>query len=401
MSSPTLKFSNPLKYLPLFACVFAITPLAVDLYLPAMPRIADDLATDITLVQSSLSIYLAGYALGMLIFGPMADHFGRKYFLYGGITAFTIFSFALSYVESIEWFIVLRSLQAFAGGAATVVVPGTIRDLFGENTAKGLAYVSMTMMLAPMLAPSIGSAILIVSDWPMIFSVLSVYSLLVLWWALKKFPLIPTRRSSSKLSTSIINNYSTVFKNRSCYPFLFSVIFVSFTFFTYITAIPFVYITVYGLSEQMFSLYFGINVGALMLGNLINAKLVSRLGSLKLLRIALVFALLGAAAVVFCVTQGLPVVSVMISIGIMMSGLMVVSVNNDAQVLMCFPSNSGTATAVIGTLRFGCGALAGPALSLFYTGNALPFALMMLAALIVVCMIQLFVYINRRNLVAE
>lgn len=163
----------------LLAAVIATTPLAIDMYLPAMPDIAHDLDAHIGSVQQSLSIFLAAYGVGMLIFGPLADSLGRRPLAIFGLTGFTLCSIALAFVDNIELFLTLRAVQAFCGAAATVVVPGLVRHLYQEHTAKGMSYLSMIMMLAPLLAPSIGSAILWVSEWHSIFIVMAIYSAII------------------------------------------------------------------------------------------------------------------------------------------------------------------------------------------------------------------------------
>src|SRR6187402_1897765 len=126
----------------LLAATIAITPLAIDMYLPAMPVIAQDLQAHIGTVQQSLSIFLAAYGAGMLLFGPLADKFGRRPLALFGISGFATASFLLVWANSIEWFLSMRALQAFCGAAATVVVPGIIRHLYQEHTAKGMSYMS-------------------------------------------------------------------------------------------------------------------------------------------------------------------------------------------------------------------------------------------------------------------
>jgi DHA1 family bicyclomycin/chloramphenicol resistance-like MFS transporter len=141
---------------------------------------ATELGTDIGLIQQSLSIYLAAYGIGMLVFGPLADAIGRRPLALGGLLFFSLASFALAFCQDAQWLLGLRAIQAFAGSAATVVVPGIIRALYQENTAKGMSYVSMIMMMAPLIAPAIGSAVLWVGHWQDIFLVLALYSALIL-----------------------------------------------------------------------------------------------------------------------------------------------------------------------------------------------------------------------------
>ena len=174
--------------LPLLASIIAISPLAIDMYLPAMPILAEYLNTTMPMVQNSLSVYLLGFALGLILFGPMADKYSRRKMVLFGISGFLLASLLLPFVSNIEQFLSLRFIQAFISSAATVVVPGAIREYYQKDTAKGLSYVSMIMMLAPMIAPSIGSILLVAHSWQLIFYVLAFYSVIILLLVAKFLP---------------------------------------------------------------------------------------------------------------------------------------------------------------------------------------------------------------------
>lgn len=372
----------------LLAAIIAITPLAVDMYLPAMPDIAHDLGAHIGSVQQSLSIFLAAYAAGMLLFGPLADLFGRRPLALFGVTGFTLSSIALTFSQNIETFLVFRVLQAFCGAAATVVVPGLVRYLYKEHTAKGMSYLSMIMMLAPLLAPSIGSTILWVSDWRSIFWILGIYGVLILILIWKFLPEIP--RNPDHPPMDFFSGYKTVLGHRSARPLIFSMMFGSFGFFCFITAVSFVYINYFGVSEQQFGLLFGFNVSILIFANFINSRLVTRYGSLRMLRTGLVLAFFSALFLCLFNYFHLGLWFTVLTVAPLMAGLVLIGTNTDALVLMRFPHNTGTATAVTGTLRFGSGAFAGPLLAFFYTGTTLPFSMLMLAGVIGVGFCQLW-----------
>ncbi|KOO56799.1 major facilitator transporter [Rheinheimera sp. KL1] len=375
-----------LGLLVLLASIIAITPLAIDMYLPAMPVMADELGTDIGLIQQSLSIYLAAYGLGMLLFGPLADAIGRRPLALGGLCFFCLASFALAFCHDAQWLLALRALQAFAGSAATVVIPGIIRALYQENTAKGMSYVSMIMMMAPLIAPAIGSAVLWVGHWQDIFLVLALYSalILLLTWRFLPDP-VPVVKGRQ---LEFFSGYRFVFAHLAARPQIATSMFASFSFFCFLTAVPFVYIEYFGVNEQLFSLLFALNVGMLMLANFCNSRLVSRFGPQRMLNMGLVSAL--CSAVVLCLANWfeLGLVFTVLSIGPLMASLGLIATNADAMILMRFPEHSGTATAVIGTLRFGSGALAGPLLALIYTGTALPFSLLMLSGVLAIAISQ-------------
>lgn len=379
--------------LPLLASIIAVSPLAIDMYLPAMPIIAEQLSTDMPSVQNTLSVYLLGYALGLLTFGPLADKLSRRNLVIIGLAGFTLMSLCLPFATSITQFTVLRFMQAFISSAATVVVPGTIKERYGKNTAKGFSYVSMIMMLAPMIAPTIGSSILLHS-WQAIFIGLALYSFCILLLAYRFLPEV--QREGEIKEVSFLSRYKTVLSHRSARLDLLTSMIVSLAFFSFITAIPFVYLTVYKVSEFSFSLLFGLTVIGLMLSHFTNTRLVVRKGSRRMLSYGLGVALAFSSGLVIVNYMQMPLIYTVICLLPVMGSISMIAVNADALVLLEFSSESGTATAVIGTLRFGVGALAGPILAFFYDGSALPFALLMYVCLLAVFLFQLPHLVRRR-----
>jgi len=373
----------------LLAAVIATTPLAIDMYLPAMPQLANSLQTDGVMVQQSLSIFLAFYGLGMLIFGPLADAIGRRPLALSGLAVFFIASLLLSQTDRIEWFLTWRALQAFAGSAATVVIPGIIRSLYQEHTAKGMSYVSMMMMLAPLLAPAIGSLVLYVASWPWIFGVLAGYALVIGTLAAKFLPEIHSKAERGKLD--FLGSYKVVFAHRQARPLIAISMFASFSFFCFLTAVPFVYIDFFKVDEQTFSLLFGINVLMLILANFTNSRLVTRFGSHRMLKAGWCCALLFASGLLAVSVAEYPLGWTVLMIAPLMASLGLIATNADALILIAFPQHSGTATAVIGTLRFGSGALAGPLLALFANGGTVPFAALMCSGVLAITVARLFV----------
>lgn len=372
----------------LLAAVVATTPLAIDMYLPAMPMMAGELDTSISLVQQSLSIFLAAYGIGMLLFGPLADMLGRRPLAVFGLSGFILASIALSQVDSIEWFLGWRAVQALAGAAASVVVPGIIRHLYQQHTAKGMSYVSMIMMLAPLVAPAMGSGIIWLASWQAIFLFLALYGAVVVGFSWRFLPEI--RIEAGQQRPAFFSGYVKVFRHKAAWPDIASSMFASFAFFCFLTAVSFVYIGYFGVTEQMFALLFGFNVLALMSANLLNSRLVVRFGPQRMLRFGLVVALCCASLLTGFNYFGLGLWYTVLTIAPLMASLGLMATNADAMIIMQFPHNSGTATAVIGTLRFGSGALAGPLLAWFYTGDALPFSVLMLSGVLAIGVSQLW-----------
>ena len=380
--------------LPLLAAIIAISPLSIDMYLPAMPILAEQLSTDMPTVQNSLSIYLLGYALGLLFFGPQADKRSRRVLVMLGISGFIVMSIALVFVTSIEQFLSLRFVQAFISSAATVVVPGTIKERYGKDTAKGFSYVSMIMMLAPMIAPSIG-AVLLLHSWQLIFLALAGYSFLILILVYRFLPEV--KREKNLPAVSFIQRYRVVLSNKKSQLNIVSSMIVSLAFFAYITAIPFVYLIVFDVTEFEFSLLFAVNVLALMIAHFINTRLVSRKGSKRMLAYGLMVALCFSSLLVVVNYLQLSLIYTAIAVLPLMGSLSMIAVNADSLIMQEFTNESGTASAVIGTLRFGVGALAGPILAYFYDGSALPFAFLMWCSIVIVLLCQLLNMSKNRN----
>ncbi len=377
-----MKIQPPLL---LLAAIAALPPLAVDMYLPAIPGIADDLDTSISTVQNSLSIFLVGFGLGLLTFGPLSDRHGRRPLAFVGLVGFAVASFFTAIAESADSFLVFRLLQGFLGSAASVTVPAMIRDCYGKNTAKGMSHVIMIMLLAPLVAPLMGSLLLQLGSWEIIFAAMTVYSLILCVLAFLRLPETRPEPEPTAKPASLLGNYLLILAQRAIYPDLLTFMLAAFAFFTYLTSVSFVYITWFGVSETVFGLLFACTASALILANYINVRLVSRVGSRRMLLGALgcgtVFAVL-----LFAVNLlDLPIAWTVLCYVFIVGSFGIMSVNGDSLVLVQFPHQASSASAVTGTLRFGSGALAGPLLAVFYNGTPLPVASLIVGALTLAC----------------
>lgn len=382
--NPELNHSRfPLKlFLPLLAAIIATTPLAVDTYLPAMPVMAEALGTDMRLMQLTLSLFLAGYAAGLLFFGPLADIFGRRPLVLFGLVCFSLTSLLLAFTESVGGFMMLRFLQAFTGSAATVTVSGYIRAIYGKNLSKGMSYVSMIMMLAPMIAPSLGILLLKISGWPLIFVTLAAYSLLILLLSIYGLPKTKRKTLDDTLFNTFFKSYGIVLGEPAVRRYIVMICFTTLAFFGYLTAISFVYMEVYQVTETRFGLLFALNVTLFIAASFLNTRIMPRLGSLKMLKGAWSVSIIASVVLLIVNVQQMHLYWTVASLGVLLGSIVVLSVNADALILIRFAEQTGTATGVIGTLRFGFGALSGPVLAIFDNGTALPFCYLMLFSMI-------------------
>lgn len=366
----------------LFAAITAINPFAIDMYLPAMTQIAETLSSSTRIMQLSISLYLFGYAVGLIVFGPLTERIGQKRLVYIGLVGFA-FSNVLLVLVTEEWmFLVLRAFQAFIGSAAIVTIPAFMRRVYGEQMAKGMSYIAMIMMLAPMIAPTIGAALLHMGNWHWIFSALTIYIFSVLVLAIAMLPQEKTQ--TPKKPVQFFSAYKLVLSNRTVYPKLGIITLSSFSFFAYITAIPAIYLEVYKVSEVKFSVLFGMNVIALIISHYINTRLVTRIGSASIIKFAPIVNILAALAILLVTWFELGLYAFVAVLPILIGSNSLISTNVDALIHLSFKDSSGPVSAVNGTLRFSIGSLSGPVLAFFYDGSPLPYAVLVFVSAVAV-----------------
>ena len=300
MSGNTLPQSNvytPQINLLLFivlGAIGALTPLAIDMYLPAMPTIARDLGVQQGAVQITLTAYTAGFAIGQLIHGPLADSYGRRPVLILGILFFALASVVSATTNGIEALMWIRTAQGFAGAAAAVVIQAVVRDMFDrEDFARAMSFVTLVVTLAPLVAPMIGGYVAIWFGWRAIFWILAGFSLVVIALVLWKIPetLSAENKQPFRLRNTL-RNYSRLFQNPQALGLIFSGAFSFAGMFAFLTAGSFVYIDIYGVRPDQFGYLFGMNIIAMIVMTSINGRLVKKVGSHTMLRFGLAVQLL-------------------------------------------------------------------------------------------------------------
>ena len=356
-----------------------LTPLAVDMYLPAIPAIARDLGAEVASVQFTVSSFLAGFAIGQLFYGPLADSFGRKPVILFGVGLFVLASVGCALADSLPTLLFFRLLQALGGAAGAVVVNALLRDLFSESEfVRAMTIVILTMTLAPLLAPLLGGAMLALG-WHSIFLLLALLGALV-WLAIGVYipeTLKPELKQPLRLG-AVLANYGKVLAHRRAMGSLLAGTFASAGMFAFISGSPYVYIEYFGVSPQHYGLFFGLNILLLMVMTFINGRLVKRIGLLPMLRLGLCLASVAGLILLLNSATGwgglwgvvLPVVAYIGQMG-------VIGANATSHALGFFPANAGTAAALAGTLRFGAGALAGVAVNCLPTDSPVPMAVVM------------------------
>lgn len=359
----------------ILASLAAITPLAIDMYLPALPRMAEQFSTPISEVQFSLSLYFFGMALGQLIGGPISDAYGRRPVISIGLLLFGLSSIALSFCHSIELFWFFRALQSLGGGFTTVNVSATVRDHFsGKEGARILSLIASVMLIAPLIAPMLGSLVLSVSLWESIFIFLALYAFGALFLYRRAFQ----NSKAEKTKVTPFKNYLAVLSHPQAMIFVISMILCTSGMYTFITTSSFIYMEHFKLSPFVFSFCFGSNVLMMMLFGRLNAKLVKTHEPFVLLRFGMsVQAFLALLFFVFHTSETFWIIFPIIGLYIGMLGF--IFSNSVSLVLDFFPRISASANAIIGVLQYSVGALMGFVASSLHDGTLFPIALVMMS----------------------
>ena len=288
LSSPSSQKATYLLFFVLGA-VGALTPLAIDMYLPAMPNLARDLGVAEGAVQITLTVYTAGFAIGQLIQGPLADSYGRRPVLIIGVVSFAIASVISARTEGIDALILIRGIQGFAGAAAAVIIQAIVRDMFDrEDFSRAMSFITLVITLAPLVAPMLGGHIAIWFGWRGIFWCLAVFSLIVIALVLWKIPETLTEENRQPLRlVSILKHYAGLCCNPVVVGLIFSGAFSFAGMFSFLTAGSFVYINIYRVEPNEFGYLFALNIVAMIIMTMINGRFVKKVGLHAMLKLAL------------------------------------------------------------------------------------------------------------------
>jgi len=385
------KQTLPKGFIVILAMLTSISPLAIDVYLPSFTQISKYFYTSIDQIEVTLSIYLIGFALGQLVGGPLSDRYGRKIFIFLGLSIYILFSFMISIASSVEQLWVFRFFQAIGGGFAVVNTSAIVRDLFhGKEGAKVFSMISMVMMIAPMIAPVIGASILHFLSWQYIFIFLSIYTMMLLYFITK----LPETSPKDK-TKNMFTNYIIILKNKNAILLMLAGGFGISALFIFITKSSFIYMEYYKLDSIYFSLLFGLNAVGLIIATKLNIILLEKHSSIKLFLYAIIFQMLIAGSLFLL--SPLNILPIMI-IGFVLyvSTLGLIFANVLSLLLEHFKTISATATALNGVIGFSISALVGFIASLFHDGG-LDYIFYLMISVSFISLVILLILIQRKK----
>jgi MFS transporter, DHA1 family, multidrug resistance protein len=379
---PAMLAPTSRAFIILLGALTALTALSVDMSLPALPRLAAVFATTPDKAQLTLSVFLVGFAIGQLAYGPVSDRFGRKPVLLFGLVVYTIGGIGCAFADSIDELILFRLLQGIGGCVGRVMGPAIVRDEFhAQQGAQVLSYVTLVMALAPLVAPMIGGYLLVVADWQAIFLVLAAFGAVVLAVIAARFGESSKHRDPQAMQiASLLRNYGRFLAHRACLGYALINCFVFAGLFSYISGSSFVFIEVFGLPSQVYGILFGVTATAFMAGASLNGRFVRRRAPHVVLRVGLAIVLIGGAAMLGCAlavpstSEALSIAGVLVPIVIYVFGMAFVFPNATAAAMEPMPRMAGVASSLLGSSQMATGSLAGYLVNRFYDRTPLAMA---------------------------
>ena len=368
----------------LLGSLTAMGPLAIDMYLSTLPAIGQSLRATPASTQATVSTFLAGMAIGQLVYGPWSDRIGRRVPIMLGVVIFIAASVACALATSVEQLLAARFVQALGACAGAVVSRAVVRDTFDHTeTARTLSLMMLIMGLAPILAPLLGAALLAFGGWRLNFWFMAAFGIVVGVIAvlrLKESRSEATARQAA--SENPFQSYAALLRQPRLVGYALAGALNGATLFTYIATSPSLIMGTYGYSAALFPWIFGLNALGIVGSGQINRMILRRVHPDRVLSVASRIAVgLGVALMIAAYTgigerwTVLPLVFlVFCSLGFMQG-------NTTAGALNVDPLRAGSISALMGAVGFAAGALASTLAAVLHDGSARPMALVMILAL--------------------
>ena len=361
----------------LLGLLAAFGPLSIDMYLPAFPEIGANLGGGVEGAQLTLASYFIGMTLGQLLHGPLSDRLGRRRPLFAGLVIYIIASALCALATSMEALTALRLLQALAGCAGMVISRAVVRDVSDvTDPMRLIGRLMLVMGVAPILAPLIGGYVAAWFGWRAIFWLLAMIGfaalLLCAFFLPETLPEMRRRRVSVR---EILRSYASLLTNRRFMGVALASGFAIAGMFAYIAGSPFVFITLNGVAAEHYGWLFGAAAAGFVLVSQICAKLAAKIGREPLFNLTIAGIAATGLALLALTASGAPFPAQYAMIFLYVSLLCIALPLGTIISITPFPHMAGTASAMVGTLQFGMGALAGIVISVLHNGTDLPMSM--------------------------
>ncbi|HMN37055.1 MAG TPA: multidrug effflux MFS transporter [Hyphomicrobium sp.] len=373
---PVLKISF-VEFVSLTAVLMALTALSIDIMLPALPQIGHALGVaSENDRQQIIIVYMAGFAAGQLIYGPLSDRLGRKPVLMGGLAVFVAGSGAALLSQSFATLLMARLIQGLGAASPRVVAIAVVRDIYsGRHMARVMSLAMMVFILIPVLAPSVGQGLLHLGDWRLTFDVLLVLGLAVAVWAGLRLPETAHLVTRHTARPTLLASLKQAVLDRQTMTYGITTGLMFSCLLSYVASSQQIFTEVFHEGAN-FPLLFGAVASTMAIASFINANLVGRLGMRRVSHTALVIFIAASLTLAFASTAGhasLGVFAILLASAFFCFGL--ITPNFNALAMECQGENAGMASSVTGALSTAIGAGGGGAIGAAFDGTVLPLAL--------------------------
>ncbi|WP_423228186.1 multidrug effflux MFS transporter [Rhodococcoides navarretei] len=363
ITSPEPTSRERLRVILVLGALIALGPLTIDMYLPALPAIADDLNTPSSAVQLTLAGTLIGLALGQLVIGPLSDIVGRRLPLIVGTGVHILASVACIVAPNIAVLGGLRVVQGLGAAAAAVVAMAIVRDLFsGRAAATVLSRLMLVMGVAPVLAPSLGGAVLLVGSWRLVFAALAIMGVALMTLAIVSLrETLPPERRRARGVMPVLRTYRSLLRDAQFVVLVLVAALAMSSLFAYIAGSSFVLQEEFGLDEQQFAIVFAAGAISLIGASQLNVLLLGRFAPVQIVLAALSFAVLSGGVMTVLAIAGIGgMAGFVVPLWFVLGAVGFVMPNAPALALSRHGEAAGGAAALLGAAQFGLGAIVAP-----------------------------------------
>lgn len=366
------------EFVVLVAAIMALNPLAMDMMLPALPEIGAAFKVENhNHLQTVLSTFLVGFGVGQFVIGPLSDRFGRRPVLIGGMVLYGIASMLTLIAPSFETLLLARALQGLSTAATRVIATSVVRDCYvGRRMASVMSLAQMIFIAVPVLAPSLGQAVMLAShEWHSVFVVLLLFGVVILGWTALRLPetLDEGKRKSLALR-DVLGYFRETLTSRQTLGYALAAGSLMSTMFAYVFSAQQVFTEVYRLGT-MFPLAFAAIALGVAVAGFVNARIVGRLG-MRVISHAALFGFMAASFVMMLAAHfgvlGLPLYMLLATITMFTFGLMIS--NFTALAMEPLGHIAGTASSLFGSITTLIGIVIGSTIGQAYNGTMVPLA---------------------------
>jgi DHA1 family bicyclomycin/chloramphenicol resistance-like MFS transporter len=363
----------------LLATLTGLTSLSIDMSLPAMPQLQETFGAGVTAVQLTLSVFLVGFALGQIFCGPLSDRWGRRPVLLAGLALFTLAGLACAVSPSLALLIAARFVQGAGASVGPVVARAIVRDRFDSRKAASvLSQMTQVMIVAPLLAPTLGGYLLVQLGWPSIFAVLGASGALVslICWRFLPETARPQPADGPSETSRVRGSLRDVLRHRASLRHALTTCFAYAGMFAYIGSSPFVLMDGFGVAEKNFGYFFALTATALLVSATVNRALLKRhTPSLLILRRGVFVIFAAGAALALAAWFGVGgLAGVLVPMMAYMFGQGLLMPNATAAAMAPHGESAGVISSLMGALQTAGGALAGYLVGAFYDHTSLSLA---------------------------